>query len=490
VTPPRAPARRPPTGAAAGAGPGSRTADWVVIAGSVATGALNYVYSFLVLHLVAPPEFAAFAYLSSLLLVVGTFSGAALPFVLARRIATAPRATDARADAVGFAVGVSVVASLVSGALVVVLATRYASPAIVALAVIGCVAIFAGSVVNGCLQGEQRFTALAVVQVAQVAVKVVAGALFILAAPDVESAIGGFVLGAVLTAVVGAALVRRDLAGLRLRGLRDGRLWRDAVGLASVQGVVSVLIALDVVALGLLLADDTAFAAYQAVLVLARIPVFIATALAVTAFTPLAGAVADPDADAGSDDAGARVVTGSLHRLTVLGGLCTAGVAGLPDPLIAVVLPDDYPEVRQLLLPLALAGIAAALVVLATSFLRAAQRFRSVVVVVLGASGALVVALALAGGRPVATAWVMAAGVAATAAVTLALVHREWPAARPPVAAAGLAVAATVALPLAHAMLPVWLLLVAVAGAAGLLLLLRPGAPARPLSRSGSRSGG
>jgi O-antigen/teichoic acid export membrane protein len=486
VTPPRAPARRPPTGAPSGTGPGSRTADWVVIAGSVATGALNYVYSFLVLHLVAPPEFAAFAYLSSLLLVVGTFSGAALPFVLARRIATAPRATDARADAVGFAVGVSVVASLVSGALVVVLAARYASPAIVALAVVGCVAIFAGSVVNGCLQGEQRFTALAVVQVAQVAVKVVAGALFILAAPDVESAIGGFVLGAVLTAVVGAALVRRDLAGLRLRGLRDGRLWRDAIGLASVQGVVSVLIALDVVALGLLLADDTAFAAYQAVLVLARIPVFIATALAVTAFTPLAGAGSDP----GSDGSGARVVTGSLHRLTVLAGLCTAGVAGLPDPLIAVVLPDDYPEVRQLLLPLALAGIAAALVVLATSFLRAAQRFRSVVVVVLAASGALVVALALAGGRPVATAWVMAAGVAATAAVTLALVRREWPAARPPVAAAALAVAATVALPLAHAMLPVWLLLVAVAGAAGLLLLLRPGALARALNRSGSRSAG
>lgn len=403
-----------------------RSGDWVIMASYVIEGVINYAYAVLMVHLLAPTEFAAFSALSTLLLVVGTFAGASVPMVLAREVVNAPRRSAARRTAVTFSMAASAASSLVAAVVVVVLAARYASPALLALAAFSCVAVFCGSACAGYLQGERRFRLLTVTSLLDVVTKLVVGSALVLLLPRAESAFAGFAAGALLFGATGLWLMRHDFGRASLRGAADRALWRDALRLGAVQALVAACQAIDVIVLGVVAAGSFGFAEYQALLVLARVPLFVALALATTVYP----ALADRSATA-AEQVGA--IGRSLERALLLTGILAAGIVTAPDVFLHIALPDRYAGGTPLLLPLTLAAIGSGILALTATFFLAASRIAGMTVLLVALLAVTSCALVAAASSMPAVAWTMAATTLAGALVSLALVRRHWPGARMPV---------------------------------------------------------
>jgi O-antigen/teichoic acid export membrane protein len=444
----------------------ARSSEWVLLASSTTIGVLNYVYSLAVLHLLAPTEFAIFAFLSSLLLVVGTFSGAALPFALARQVANHRAGSTPRAEAISFTLFASAAASLVASAFIVALSVQFGSPGLVALSVLGCVAVFLGSTLNGYFQGKQQFHLLAAVGILEAVTKLVTGVVFVLLVPSAELAIASFAVGSLVKVPIGIWAMRRDL---RFRWVPAGaarRLWADALRLGGLQALVSITVTVDVIVLGILAADSVRFAQYQAVLILARIPIFFSSSLSTIAFSGLADRSTEPrEASA--------LVSRSLGRYVLLAGIFAAGVSTAPSTYLDLVLPESYLVAQPLLLPLSFAGAAAGLLSLTSFYAKAIERYREMVILLgftLVSAAVGVVSLA---SDATAVAWLMAVVMTIAAVGSLLVLRRVVPGARLPWLVGLIGPAATGVLVLARSDVAVWTVLSAVLVGGGALLFHR-----------------
>lgn len=404
---------------------GARSGDWVIMSSAVLQGVINYAYSFVMVHLLAPSAFAAFSALSSLLLVVGTFSGASIPMVVAREVVNGSRGSAARRHAVAFALAASGASAAVASVVVLVLSTRYASPALQGLAVLSCFAVFYGTVSAGYLQGERRFRLLTATRLLEVGGKLLIGTAIVLLWPTAEGAIAGFAAGSLLVSAAGIWIMRHDLGGMTWRGVLHGELWGDSVRLGLIQALVSLGQAIDIVVLGLVLGNTLEFAQYQAALILARVPLFVAAALATTAFPQLA--------DRSRSQAEAESVVGqSLERFVLLAAVMTAGIATAPSVYLRLVLPEQYLVAAPLLLPLSLAASAAGVLVLTTTYFKGVSRFRAVAVLQIAVIVVTAGVVALTARSTTAVAWSMAATTGLGALASLVLVRRRWPGAHVP----------------------------------------------------------
>ncbi|CAN5419938.1 hypothetical protein BH10ACT10_BH10ACT10_01920 [soil metagenome] len=331
---------------------------------TILIGLVNYAYSVGLTHTLDVRDFAIFGAGQALLLSAGTLSNTSVPWVLAKTLARAEAAEDRR-QAVWFAVvanfGLGVVAGLVTGAL----ALRFA-PVLPAV-VIGVATwlVFLASTTSGYLQGDEKFGLLGILRIGDATSKVIVGAALVLVGAGAVGALGGFAAGSLLLLAVGTVRGRGDLRpdrkALRLRGL-----WTSTLGIAGIQGLLSVLVTVDLVLVAILADRPREAAAYQASMILSRIPLFLAGAVSATIF---------PFLTRDSDERGDLVRSASRLFLNLVFPFSVA-LATMPHQLLDLVFPPEYDAMARLLPLTAVAGLLIGSTELLTTFYQARSAYR------------------------------------------------------------------------------------------------------------------
>ncbi|WP_433218960.1 polysaccharide pyruvyl transferase family protein [Dactylosporangium sp. CS-047395] len=389
----------------------------VLIAGTVATGALNYGYSLLLVYLLAPAAFATVASVASLLLVVGAAAAATIPWSLAHDVTNSPAGSRVRREAIGFATVAATAMGALAAIVVCALTWRYAHGWLPAAVAVACLSIFLTAVVGGYLQGTERFAALAAFRLAEVVVRCGAGLGLTAVTSSAAGGVAGFTAGGLACVAIGGWLLRRDLPRFTVDRGRARILWTRTAGVGLVQTLIGTVQALDSILLGLTAGDTPDVGAYQTMLTLARIPLFIATALSVVSFAPLA-------AEHNSDRKKTITMRMTLRTYLAIATVTAAGVGTTPDALLALVLPDRYLWAAPLLPALTIAGVCAGLLALTAGFFLAAGRYRALTLMLAVAVPVNAAALAVAAPDVIAVAWTAAATMLATAATAAALLAR------------------------------------------------------------------
>ncbi|MEV4742688.1 glycosyltransferase [Streptomyces sp. NPDC049555] len=417
----------------------------LLTAATVAVGLGNYGLSLLLVRLLAPSDFTVYSAVSSVLLSVGTLAGATVPWVLAREVAAGAPGGARRRRAVRSCLWLALGLSLATAVVACAAVASYAGPGPVAALAAACVTIWLNSVGAGYLQGREHFARLGALRVGEVAVRIAVTVATVAAGWGAAGALGAFAAGAAVTTAAGLAALRRDLAapGAGEKAGSTSGLWRHAARIGGIQLLVCVLFTSDVVVAASVRGGSADLAPYQALLVLARVPLFLATALATVVFPRLAAA---------GPGAGGEGFRTALRQHWIVGGAVTVTIATCPGAVAGLVLPEQYTTSLALLPPLALAGFASATVMLVTVVFQAWGPARPVVVplavaCLLGGAG-----YACASSDPQALAWSAAAVTSAVAVVTVGRARRRVPGTGPvagalgPLAAGALACCALLAL--------------------------------------------
>jgi O-antigen/teichoic acid export membrane protein len=400
---------------------GARLNGLTLMAGTMVNGALNYGYTLVMLHALRPIAFSRFSLMSSLLLLAGSCAAVSVPWALAREVARTEPGSDRRRRAVSFSLTTSLLLGLVAASVIVGLSARYASWGVRAAAVAACSAIFVNAVGVGYIQGCQRFRLVAGVLVLEATVKFCAGVTLALTVRSEGAAICGLAIGAAASALVGVWLMRGDLSlSLGRAGWQNGRLLAEAGGLTAVQGLIALLQAVDVIVIGLTMANSHAAAGYQAMLVLARTPAYLAQPLAAVVFTQLvASGITQRERLA--------YLAENLRTYLLFASLLGAAIASVPPALFHLVVPLTYAGYRPVLVPLTLAAVTSGVVTLCAAALQARRFYRLTALALSLCIPVIGVVVALKSPAPVPMAWSVAAGMGMSATVLGWRVSAAWP---------------------------------------------------------------
>jgi len=335
-----------------------RGARWVTVAFLV-VGVLNYLYALVLTHLLDVAQYSAFAAGQGLLLWATTVATVSVPWVLAQALARAGSDAE-RFAATRFTMLASTGSGLVAGAVVWVIAVQFAStPAALALAISAFI-IFLGTTTTGWFQGQERMRALSALYVGENVLKNAAGLLLVTAAGMGDTgALSGFGIGGLLL-LIWWPRVPRGSTRPWLAALASRDLWHRALGIAAVQGLVSLFAAIDVVFVAALPESRALAASYQVSAALSRAPLFVAGAVS-TAFFPVLAR------SAGGGTLAARAV-----RMYAVVALPLATIlATTPAP----VFPAQYGAMATLLKFTAVAGLAAGGINMLATFFQAVSDY-------------------------------------------------------------------------------------------------------------------
>ncbi|MFF4222479.1 glycosyltransferase [Streptomyces abikoensis] len=466
VTTTAAPAVAPEQGSAHGAA--------YLTLSAVLVGMGNYGLSLFLVHRLPAPDFTVYAAVSSVLLSVGTLAGATIPWVLAREIADSVPGSARRRASVRSCLWLALGLAFLTAAAACGAVASYAGPGPLAGLAAACVTLWLNSVGAGYLQGRERFAGLAALRAAEVAVRIAVTVGAVAAGWGSAGAVGAFAAGAGVTAAAGLVALRGDLTG---RGPTDPApehhgLWRHAATIGGIQVLACVLFTLDVVVATAVRGGSAGLAPYQALLVLARVPLFLSTALATVVFPRLA---------TGPSPAGGAHFRTALRLHWITGAALTVTIATFPDTIVGLVLPQHYTASAALLPPLALAGFAGATITVASVVFQTWGPARPAVVMLgLGclAGGA---GYALTAAHPLTLAWCSATVTCAVALVMVVRARRRVPGLGPAAGAvaplATAAVACCALLALRPYPVPWALAALAVLAGAALAIRVRPRRP-------------
>ncbi|MEV0253966.1 glycosyltransferase family 4 protein [Streptomyces sp. NPDC050732] len=458
----------------------------MLLAGStVVAGVGHYGLSLLLVRLLPAGQYTVHAAASSVLLTVGVLSTATVPAVLAREVVTTPEGSARRRAAVRACLRMTTVLAAGCALAACAAVAPYAETGLLVATAAASSAIWCNSAGAGYLQGTGHYGRLAGLQLVETAVRCCAalaavgagcGAAGVVGATAVAAGVGA--LGAV------AGMYRRDAprsvfrawtrawtlarTWSRMRGRSAPRaagertrrrpapptgLWRRTSSVAGVQVLLCLLLTGDVVLSTAVLDGDAALAPYQALAVIARVPLYLATATATVLYPRLV-------AEGTTSAPGRAALKEALRTHWITTGVLTAVLVTCPGELLALLLPGTYVDAAGLLLPLGIAGLAGATLTVTTTVFRSEPPVRSAVLLLTGGCLALACAATLTASHPPALAWSAAACTGLAAAGSVALTRRRVPGLGPAAGAtAPLAAAVGTALAL-HQLRPhpwVWL---------------------------------
>ena len=359
-------------------------ARWITLA-FVIVGLLNYGYALVLTRLLDVAEYSRFAAGQGLILWASTVATVCVPWVLAQGLARA-RSEPERHSVTRFAKLVSVASGVSAAALVGVIALRFAAPAAVLALAISTFVIFLGTTTTGWLQGTERMRSLAVLYVAENVVKNGAGVLLVVVARLGDTgALAAFGIGGLVMLARWprtprhpgqdrAASWRRPGLGRGDRWRRD--LWGRAARIAGAQSMVSLFVTLDVVLVAVLPGNRALAASYQASATLARIPLFVAGAVA-TAFFP----------SLSRGESGGVLAARALRMYAAITLPVAAILITVPGDLLALVFPAQYGAVAMLLKFTAVTGFGAGGISLVIAFFQAADDYSCLTWLLVGLVG-------------------------------------------------------------------------------------------------------
>jgi O-antigen/teichoic acid export membrane protein len=382
-----------------------RGARWVTGA-LLMVGMLNYGYSLSLTRLLDVAAYSRFAAGQGLILWASTVAIVSVPWVLAQAM-TRARSEAERDAAIRFARLAGAGSGLVAAAIVGVIGAQVAGTSSALVLALGTFVIFLGTTTTGWLQGQQRLRALSALYVAENVVKNLAGLLLVVVAGQGgPGALAAFGIGG-LVLLAWWPRVPRGAGRPWLGALANRDLWRRALGIAGLQGLVSLLAAIDVVLVAVLPDSRAMMASYQASAAVSRVPLFVAGAVG-TAFFPALSRRAT----------GGLLAARAVRMYAAVALPLAAVLATMPAAVLTAVFPAQYGAMAVLLKFTAVAGLAAGGVGLVTAFFQAADDY-SCLPWLAGAVAGYVVVL-LAGWRIGGIAG-LAAGAAVGAAAVLAL---------------------------------------------------------------------
>ncbi len=354
-------------------------ARWITLA-FVIVGLLNYGYALLLTRLLDVAAYSRFAAGQGLILWASTVATVCVPWVLAQGLARARTETE-RHSVTRFAKLVSVTSGVAAAALTGVIALRFAAPAAVLALAISTFVIFLGTTTTGWLQGTERMRSLAALYVAENVLKNGAGVLLVvLARLGDTGALAAFGIGGLVMLARWPRTPRgpgRDLAGTGDRpGLGRRDLWGRAARIAGAQSMVSLFVALDVVLVAMLPGNRALAASYQASATLARIPLFVAGAVA-TAFFP----------SMSRGESGGALAARALRMYAAVTLPVAAILITVPGHLLALIFPAQYGAVAMLLKFTAVTGFGAGGISLVIAFFQAADDYSCLAWLLVGLIG-------------------------------------------------------------------------------------------------------
>ncbi len=243
--------------------------------------------------------------------------------------------------------------------------------ALVPLLGLTVVLLAARSVVNGAVRGLYRFGPLSVNQVGEVAIKAVAGLALVAAGAGVAGVMAGFAAGTA-AALAHSLWITRSAQLWRGRGWLDRQVIANTLPLFAGMLGTALIVNLDILGLKFLTpgsAGDGLAGLYQAAVILARTPVFVAQSLALVLFSYVAGKSDEP---LGGELGSVRYVQEAARawfRLLLPAGL-TLVLA--PRASLSLFFPPQYQAAAPALQLAAAGGVLLALATLLTAVLQAA----------------------------------------------------------------------------------------------------------------------
>jgi O-antigen/teichoic acid export membrane protein len=337
---------------------------------------MNYGFGVAMSWLFNPVQFGVLGVTQSLLLLAALVVGSGFAWTTAQDVAASGVTNQTRHRfraawianvTLGLIVGGGLWVAYVFGWLPLGPAYR----ALVPLLGLTVVMLAARSVVNGAVRGQYRFGPLAVNQVGEVAIKAGTGLVLVAAGAGVAGVMVGFAVGT-------AAALAHSLWVTHSARLWRGRGWTDrqviVITLPLFAGMLgtALIVNLDILGLKFLTpanAGDELAGLYQAAVILARTPVFVAQSLTLVLFSYVAG-------KSGGVRVGERGPAGYVQeaarawfRLLLPAGL-TLVLA--PRAALSLFFPDQYQAAVPALRMAAAGGVLLALVTLLTAVFQAA----------------------------------------------------------------------------------------------------------------------
>ncbi|MGW0315958.1 glycosyltransferase [Streptomyces flavidovirens] len=406
----------------------TRTA--LLLTGSAAlAGAGNYGLSLFLVRQMPDAAYVSYTAASSVLLAIGALAGATMPAMVT--CAAAGRDPGGIERAVRTSLPTALAWSLPCAAAACLACAAFATPALLAALTAAATAMWINATGAGRLQARQDFHRLALLWPAEVAVRAVVTALAVLTGWYSTGAIAAFAVGAATTAT--ASLTGRRTNTTTAATSRPASVpptlphWRQATTVGGIQALVCLLPALDVITAAAVRHGDAALASYQAVLVLARIPLFVAAALATVLLPRLAAA---PPGERGQH------LRAALRLHWICAFTLTAVLITCPTPVLALALPHRYTASASLLLPLGITATACGALTLAATVFLAQPPRRALALLLACACLTGLPLYTVTAAHPTTLAWTAACLSTATAGGALLIATRRVPGLRPAAGAA------------------------------------------------------
>ena len=321
---------------------GTARATSVVGLAMMAMNALAYLFTLLSAHLLGPTAFGAVGALLGVL-IVGNVGSLALQATAARRLATAdPRhvagvAHDVVRSAWTVAIGLGLL--LLAAAPLMDRLLQLDDVLAAAMVAVSCVPLTLMGAFAGIVQGQRRWTSLALIYVSMGVGRAAGGAVALVLEPSLRSAMIGVAAGSVAPALVGHALCRAPVVGAGDHEPVIGELWRNGHTLLAFFAFTNF----DVLLARHLFSHDDA-GIYAAGAILAKACLFLPAFVLVVAFPSMAG------------DRAGRAWVKPLLAVLGLGVVAVAGAALLPDLAVAFAGGSEYEELGQVAWLFALEG--------------------------------------------------------------------------------------------------------------------------------------
>jgi O-antigen/teichoic acid export membrane protein len=321
---------------------GTARATTIVAVGMMGMNVLAYAFTLAAAHRLGPTEFGGVSALLGVL-IVANVGALALQATAARRLATAPN--DQRPGVAADVVRSAIRVALVLGALLLA-ATPVMNSLLhlddwvaAAMVAVACIPLTLMGAYSGIVQGERRWTSLALIYLAMGAGRIVCGGIALFVDPSMRSAMIGIAIGSFAPALVGAWFNRVRATPTSGHQPVLGELWRNGHTLLAFFAFTN----LDVL-LARHLFSSTDAGIYAAGAILSKSCLFLPTFVLVVAFPTMA-----------SDRRG-RPWLKPLLLVLALGSVVVLGVWLLPDLAVAFAGGSEYADLGDVAWLFALEG--------------------------------------------------------------------------------------------------------------------------------------
>ena len=352
----------------------------ILVVAYIAMSFLNYAFGVALSWFFSPAQFGVLGVAQSLLLLTSLIVGSGFAWTAARDVAASEVNDETRRHFRAAWIANTVGGALFSGGLWVAYEVGWLpfGPAyrlVIPLVALTTTLLAARAVINGAARGLYRFGPVAINLVGEVVIKVAAGLTLVALGAGVAGVMLGFALGALVSLVHSLSIIK-PVRLWRGQGWFDRQVMTATLPIFVGMLGPALMLNLDILGLKLLSPmgqGDQLAGLYQAAVVLARTPVFMAQALILVLFSYVAGARHPAQSDRRDAPGYIQTALRAWGMVLLPGGLV---LVLAPHAALALFFPAYYQAAALALQIASIGGILLALITLLNGVFQAAGDHR------------------------------------------------------------------------------------------------------------------